>query len=262
MNVCYIITRVLIFFFLGWQQWVSSASPFKQLHANTLTGIWDFEPRCCCQDPLACVRAGVEAILVDLRWENISHGEDEAQQPGDQDRHDDLGAEQDKAEELTAAHFQSSTWPFLLNDWTNILGSVLDKQEWANKTSFHEIKLSKSCIFTTLISHSIYTSTKLWNFFKHMTNDTRWLMCLSKQKWKLTFSQKRQSSFPFLCISQLQSFLSVLVNWLCPQHHVFMTNESHFSSQWGAAQWVINDIKEIDLKHLCFREEIRPQGSL
>lgn len=62
------------------------------LRANTLTGIGDFEPRRCGQDPLACVRAGVKAVFVDLRWENVSHGENEAKQPGDQDRHDDLGA--------------------------------------------------------------------------------------------------------------------------------------------------------------------------
>lgn len=90
---------------------VDTCVSFKQLflHANTLTGIGDFEPRCCCQDPLACVRAGVETVFVDLRWENISYGKNEAQQPGDQDRHDDLDAKQDKTEELIPTPFQTNT---------------------------------------------------------------------------------------------------------------------------------------------------------
>lgn len=86
------ITRHRVLFFSK-----DDSNVFHQLflHAFALTGIWDFEPGRCRQDPLACVRAGVEAVLVDLRWENIGHSKNEAQQPGDQDGHDDLGAEQD-----------------------------------------------------------------------------------------------------------------------------------------------------------------------
>lgn len=74
-----------------YRQYCSTAHhPWPLLFINTLTGIWDLKPWCCSKDSLACICAGIEAVFVYLRWENVSHGENETQQPWHQDGHDDL----------------------------------------------------------------------------------------------------------------------------------------------------------------------------
>lgn len=127
----------------------SSARPFKQLllQVNTLTGIWDFEPWCCRQDPLTRVRSGVEAVLVDLRWENVGHGKNEAQQPGHQDRHDDLGAKtrQDRTSHRSYS-FQLDHMCVLWNGWAH---GVRRRRVllWATRSEQTEMALSKTVCF-------------------------------------------------------------------------------------------------------------------
>lgn len=60
------------------------------IYITLLTWVRNFKPRSYSQHSLPCISAGIKPVLGVIWWENICHGEDEAQQPGNKDCHDNL----------------------------------------------------------------------------------------------------------------------------------------------------------------------------